>query len=113
MSVPDRLTRDPADRRLGVRFPIDCALRYRVSGEKSENADGSGRTINMSSSGILFVTANPVAPGNRIQLWVSWPAKLNQKCAMNLVLRGTVVRAERGAVAVKINHREFRTRGSQ
>ncbi len=112
-SMLDPLPRDPADRRLRVRYPIGCAVQYRVTGRESEITGGSGRTINMSSSGILFATEDPVAPGTRIQLWVSWPAKLDHKCPMNLVLRGKVVRAEHGVVAVKIEKREFRTRGTQ
>ncbi len=105
--------RDAADRRLRVRYPIDCAVQYQVTERRSEITSGSGRTIDMSSSGILFAAENPVAPGTRIQLWVSWPAKLDHKTPMNLVLRGTVVRTEQGVVAVKIKDREFRIRGTQ
>jgi hypothetical protein len=39
---------------------------------------------------------------------ISWPAQLNNKCALKLVARGRVVRFEDGCVALEIQKYEFR-----
>jgi hypothetical protein len=52
-------------------------------------------------------------PGRRLELSISWPAQLNNKCALKLVARGRVVRFEDGRVAFEIQQYEFRTLSSQ
>ena len=111
-SSPDRLTRAPTDRRMAVRFPLDLEVQYCIAGNHSERA-GSGRVINISSSGILFATSTQVPVGSRIRLSVSWPVRLSQTCGLMLWLNGKVVRSGEGFVAVKIATAEFRTRSSK
>ncbi|MBI5281676.1 MAG: PilZ domain-containing protein [Candidatus Solibacter usitatus] len=72
---------------------------------------GSGTTINMSSSGVLFQTEKPLIPGKRLEMAISWPAQLDNRCALKLLARGRVVRSEGGATAVEIQQYEFRTVG--
>jgi hypothetical protein len=48
-------------------------------------------------------------PGKRLELAISWPAQLNNKCALKLVARGRVVRFEHGYTAIEIQQYEFRT----
>jgi len=73
---------------------------------------GTGRTVNISSSGVLFTTQQPLFPGLRLELSVSWPAQLDNKCPLKLVARGRIVRSEPGKVAIEIQQYEFRTAGS-
>ena len=40
---------------------------------------------------------------------ISWPAQLNNKCALKLVARGRIVRFEDGRAAMEIQQYEFRT----
>lgn len=101
------------DRRGSNRFEIDRELRFKVTNRKAQGEVGQGRTINMSSTGILFATDQNLLPGRTVELAVSWPAQLNNKCALKLVARGRVVRSEAGCAAVQIQHYEFRTLGSQ
>src|SRR5262245_44551806 len=70
---------------------------------------GEGRTINMSSSGVLITSSQMLLPGRRLELSISWPAQLNNKVALKLVARGRVVRFEQGRAAVEIQQYEFRT----
>jgi hypothetical protein len=72
---------------------------------------GAGKTINMSSNGILFTTDQMLLPGKRLEVAVSWPAQLNNKCALKLVARGKIVRCEPGRAALEIQQYEFRTQG--
>jgi len=101
------------ERRASGRFPIEREIRYRVLNKKGNNEAGSGKTINMSSTGILFSTEHVLLPGRTLEIAVSWPAQLNNSCPLKLVARGRVVRFEPGQAAVEIQHYEFRTQGAQ
>ena len=50
-------------------------------------------------------------PGKRLELSISWPAQLDNKCNLKLVARGRVTRLEQGRAAVEIQQYEFRTAG--
>ena len=101
-----------ADRRHSDRFPIEREVRYRVLNKRGGEEAGGGKTLNISSSGVLFTTEQMLLPGRRMELSISWPAQLNNKCALKLVARGRVVRFERGRAAVEIQQYEFRTASS-
>jgi hypothetical protein len=66
----------------------------------------------MSSNGVLFQTDRPLLPGKRVEMAISWPAQLDNRCALKLVARGRVVRSEGGCAAVEIQQYEFRTLGA-
>ncbi len=104
-----------ADRRHSDRFPIEREVRYRVLSKRGGDEAGDGRTINISSSGVLFTSQHLLLPGRRLELSISWPAQLNNKVALKLVARGRVVRFEEGRAAIEIQQYEFRTQavGSQ
>jgi hypothetical protein len=99
----------PAERRHSDRFPIQREVRYRVLNKRSADETGDGRTINISSSGVLFTSDRMLLPGRRLELSISWPAQLDNKCALKLVARGRVVRFEPGRTAIEIQQYEFRT----
>jgi hypothetical protein len=98
-----------AERRKTDRFPIERDVRYKVLNKRTGEEGGSGKTINISSSGVLFSTDQILLPGRRLEVAVSWPAQLNAKCALRLVARGRVVRFEDGKAAIEIQQYEFRT----
>lgn len=98
-----------ADRRHSDRFPIEREVRYRVLNKRSGDETGDGKTINISSSGVLFTVKETLLPGRRMELSINWPAQLNEKCALQLVARGRVVRADKGRAALEIQQYEFRT----
>ncbi len=112
-NVLDRQMNQETDRRGSNRFALDRELRSKVTNRKAQGEVGQGRTINMSSTGILFTTDQSVLPGRTMEIAVSWPAQLNNKCPLKLVARGRVVRSAEGYVAIQIQHYEFRTLGSQ
>jgi len=102
-----------ADRRHSDRFPIEREVRYRVLSKRSGEEAGDGKTVNISSSGVLFTAAHVLLPGRRLELAISWPAQLDNKCALKLVARGRIVRFEDGRAAMEIQQYEFRTQSSQ
>jgi c-di-GMP-binding flagellar brake protein YcgR len=111
--VFDRKSASDMDRRASSRFSIERELRYRVVNRKQPAEAGHGRTINMSSTGILFTSEQPLLPGRTVEMAISWPAQLNNTCPLKLVARGRVVRSEGGATAIQIQQYEFRTLGAQ
>lgn len=104
--------RDKNDRRAADRFPIERDVKYRVLTRKNGEEAGAGKTINMSSNGVLFTTDQMLLPGRRVEVAISWPAQLNSKVALKLVARGRVVRYEPGVAAIEIQQYEFRTQAS-
>lgn len=101
------------DRRSSNRMPIEREVRYKVlGGKKSVKQVGLGRTLNMSSGGVLFTTETPLPPGERVEISVSWPAQLNNTLPLKLVAMGRLVRAEESQAAVSVERYEFKTRGS-
>lgn len=99
-----------SDRRSAVRFPIAQEVRYRVLSRNSVGA-GAGRTLNISSTGVLFTTQHPLSPGDRLELSINWPAQLDHRCPLKLVTAGRVVRFDNGNAAITIDRYEFRTQG--
>jgi hypothetical protein len=104
---PGRST--PSDRRRTDRFPIQRDLHYRVLNKRGGDETGDGKTVNISSSGVLFSSDHILLPGRRVELSISWPVQLNGKCGLRLVARGKVVRYEDKHAAIEILQYEFRT----
>ncbi|MEX2264593.1 MAG: PilZ domain-containing protein [Bryobacteraceae bacterium] len=98
------------ERRSSDRFPIERDVRYKILDGRTV-VTGIGRTIDMSSSGVLFTTEVPLMQGKRLELSVSWPAQLNNTCALKLVALGRVVRTAEDKAALAIEKYEFRTAG--
>jgi hypothetical protein len=111
MLMRDGQVFDP-ERRGTDRFPIESELHYKLVENKAVTEPGAGRTLNMSSSGILFTTAAQLPIGRRVELSVDWPAQLNEVCGLKLVALGRVVRSTTEASAIRIDKYDFRTRAT-
>jgi PilZ domain len=98
------------DRRLSSRFPVQEEVKYRLLNSKVK-LSGTGRTLDMSSGGILFTTEQQLSPGRTVELSVNWPAMLGN-CPLKFVAVGKVVRSGPAEAAVRIQRYEFRTRAS-
>ncbi len=101
-----------ADRRSTDRFPIESELRYKVVEDRGAREAGVGRTLNMSSSGVLFTAETQLPVGRRVELSVDWPAQLNENCGLKLVALGRIVRSSAQAAAMRIDKYDFRTRAA-
>ncbi len=106
------LTEAP-NRRASARFPLQHEVRYSlILTQGREQPLGSGRTVNISSSGILFTTDQILFPGNKLKLEIAWPAQLEGRISLKLVVFGQVIRFEQGRGAVAIDRYEFRTQAT-
>ena len=113
--MPTRILRRPDssdDRRSSHRLPIERDVRYKVLAGKGVTQTGMGKTLNMSSGGVLFTTEGPLPQGERVELSVSWPAQLNHTLPLKLVAMGRLVRCENSQAAIVIERYEFKTQGS-
>jgi hypothetical protein len=99
-----------AERRSKERFPLRLTVRYRtLSGGPSQG--GAGRTVNMSSGGLLIATdEEPVKTGSRLQLTVDWPFLLHGITPLQLIVSCRVTRSFGEEFAVKLDQYQFRTR---
>jgi len=100
------------ERRGTDRFPIESELRYKMVETKGAPEAGMGRTLNMSSSGVLFTSESQLPVGRRVELSVDWPAQLNDQCGLKLVAQGRIVRASAEVAAIRIDKYDFRTRAT-
>jgi hypothetical protein len=100
------------DRRTKRRFQIEQVLRYKLLYGNRVTESGTGRTLNISSSGVWFTTEGLLAEGLPVELSMTWPALLNNICPMKLMIYGCVVRSDNQSAALAIERYEFRTQGS-
>ena len=104
--------RGKTDRRTSDRFPMEREIRFKMLSKRLGDEAGAGTTVNMSSGGIFFQSDKPLIPGKRLEMAISWPAQLDNRCALKLIARGKVVRYDAGYAAVEIQQYEFRTVGA-
>ncbi len=110
--MPENMIRQrkQPERRTAARFTIEQDVRYKLFGRTAVET-GAGRTVNMSSHGVLFTTEHAMNPGDRLEVSVNWPAQLDDHCPLKLVTTGRVVRIVDGLAAISIERYEFRTQG--
>jgi len=103
----------PPERRSSWRFLIECEIRYRVV---DVEVFSRGKTVNISTGGMLIVTDRLLPAGMQLQVEVDWPPLVDAAATLKLVAMCTVVRSEIGAIvltAVKISRHEFRSTTDQ
>jgi hypothetical protein len=97
------------DRRSHRRYPIVLEVEYKVLERHQVVEIGSGFTLNISSSGVLFEVNETLRSISAIELTLHWPFLLDGVCPLKLVIQGHVVRnySHGKRTAVSINHYEF------
>jgi hypothetical protein len=99
----------PINRRRRIRFDLECELRYRLLDSRRHFPQQAGKTINISSKGAIFETTAQLPVGKRVELIISWPAKLNEKCGLKMIAQARVIRSNESRAAVALLTHEFRT----
>jgi len=106
-----RLPKDgTTERRASTRFPLTLEVRYAVSGRRAPVETGSGRTIDLSSSGLRFTADSLLLTGQTLDVSIDWPVLLNGGVHLQLAMSGVVVRTSETAIALQIQRYEFKTR---
>jgi len=102
----DRIT--PLERRSKIRYPVSLSVKYRTVG-RSNRISGVGRTLNMSSGGLLIAADQRTELGAKIELNVEWPSLLDGTIPLQLVAVGRVVRCLESGFALSFTQYQFRT----
>ena len=99
-----------SDRRSSVRVPVNLEVRYSVAGRRGAVETGFGRTIDMSSSGLSFTADRLLPIGQKLDLSIDWPARLDGDVQIQPVASGVVVRTTGAMTAIRLERHDFRTR---
>lgn len=99
------------ERRSDRRYEISLDMRWKVLRRKRTLDSGMGRTIDISSGGILFETGRKLPVGLKVQLSISWPVLLHNASPLQLTASGRIVRSDNQRAAIEIIQHEFRTAG--
>jgi hypothetical protein len=93
------------------RFTATMELRYsyRSSGL---TFIGTGRTWNLSNKAVCFEIDQEVRAAGDLEVRVAWPSRLQHVCALELVLRGRIVRKGWNFAVLQLDGHEFQTCGN-
>ena len=94
------------ERRSRIRFPLELGARFTIVGKKA--VEGTGRTVNISSDGVLIRSAHEMSPGTSVTAVIEWPVLVGSVCPLALHIIGEVVRSDHGLVAVQFSRHELR-----
>ena len=100
------------DRRSDRRYAIHLDLRWKLIRRKRILETGVGRTLDLSSGGILIETEHQLPVGLNVELSVSWPVMLHNVSPMQLAISGKIVRCAGQRAAIRMTQHEFRTVGT-
>jgi len=95
------------ERRRGARYSIERDLKWKWQGRRTRQAPEHGRTVNMSSGGMLFTTNFLLPLGKLVEVGVNWPVAPGSDGGLQLVAKARVVRSDDGCTAVEFKQREF------
>ena len=98
------------ERRSGCRYPIHVDLAYTLRRGDKPLKSGTGRTVDLSSRGVLFESESTLPAGNKIEISIAWPALLHNETALNLFVVGQIVRGSGSFTAVRFERYIFRIR---
>jgi hypothetical protein len=91
-------------------FTINHEVHYKLLYGQRSAESGVGNTITMSSKCVLLSTDTELVPGMPIELSISWPVLLDDRCPMKLMIHGCVLECNDNIAAVTIERHQFRTR---
>src|SRR5260221_14506525 len=93
------------ERRRKDRFSFVTSLQYRM--RRDTKWEGSGRTVNMSTAGILMAADRSFQPGAQIEISLDWPGLYHDAERMRLGASAEVVRSQGKRTALRILRHEF------
>jgi hypothetical protein len=91
------------DRRHHPRFPTTASAEYFLHGRRGELV-----ARDMSSGGILVESAEILPPGERIELRMNWPRRLDGQCPLRLIIMGKVLKITSRGTVISIVRYEYR-----
>jgi len=109
----DQVNNDPdkiaGERRRDKRYEIALEVKWKLIRRRKVLDNGTGRTIDVSSGGILLEAERPLPVGLNLELSISWPVMLQNAAPLQLAVSGKIIRSRGRQVAVRMVQHEFRT----
>ena len=99
---------DPDSRRK-ARYPLRLKLTF--SAVTPPICLGDGETLQISSKELLFTTNESFDPGQSLQVSLDWPALLDNRIPLRLVVSGQILQSGDGQATMTIEKYQFRIRG--
>ena len=100
------------ERRDDRRYPLQLELKWKLIRRRRVLDTGTGRTIDVSSGGVLFDAGRHLPEGLNVELSIAWPVLLHNVAPMQLVAIGKIARSGSRQVAMVTTQHEFRTVGT-
>jgi len=97
------------ERRSDRRYDIGLDVRWKLIDRRRVLDSGIGKTLDVSSGGLLIETDRELPSGLNIELSIEWPVLLHNLVPLQLVVTGRVVRTREQRVGVRMVQHEFRT----
>jgi PilZ domain len=97
------------DRRSHRRYPVSVDIKYSLAVPSGHVQVGRGRTINLSSGGVLFEAEVAIPVNASIELSISWPGLSDPQIQLELHATGKALRVGDSKVAVKFDRSIFGT----
>ena len=100
------------ERRSKIRYPLDLGMRFGpVFG--SSLVPGVGRTLNMSSGGVLVffehVSLHEIGAGVNLQMSIEWPFLLDNRIPLQFFAVGRILRRGASTFVATFDRHQFRT----
>ena len=96
------------ERRIQRRYPVALELEYKVVAGGAVMGTGTGKTGNISSGGVLFLTQGQLTEGSAVELSIRWPAAP----LVELRMYGRIVRSDANGTAVEMRRYHFQQPGN-
>ena len=97
------------EQRLHCRYPITLDVEYKLPATGSGEQIGIGKTVNLSSSGVLFEATGRLPARSLIELFIDWPLLKEGAHPLKLVMYGRVIRSDGQLAVVRVSRHEFRS----
>ena len=110
--APARLPTHRNEARSSPRFPIALSFAYKRLGPRGEFAERRGTTIDLSGTGVFFDAQDRFEVGDRLRLVLDWPARIENRFDMVLVIVGRIVRTSGTQAGARIQRYELRARSA-
>src|SRR5215471_14780454 len=92
-----------------MQFPLALPLKYKAISPKGKAIAGTGSTVLLSSTDIVFSADQPLRRGMECELSIAWPVLLETRIRLQLVLQSVITRSEGQFFMGRVSKYEFRT----
>jgi c-di-GMP-binding flagellar brake protein YcgR len=98
------------ERRAYRRYPVSINIEYRILSAEPNTQVYCGRTVNISSGGLLLESQAAVQVGGEVEACIALPGRLENTLGIFLKIKGKTVRCREKYCAILLDHLAFEIR---